>query len=90
MAWSAEGFAGGFYSAGVVKNETGGEAMKALLARLLAARKNRLPPGRCSCGEPTVKWCTRHGRPLNRAPQGEPAWRRLVAQAWRSPKTVLP
>lgn len=23
----------------------------------------RLPPGRCSCHEPTVKWCTRHGEP---------------------------
>ena len=24
----------------------------------------RLPPGRCSCHEPTVKWCGRHGEPL--------------------------
>ena len=23
----------------------------------------RLPPGRCACREPTVKWCTRHGEP---------------------------
>ena len=23
----------------------------------------RLPPGRCACHEPTVKWCTRHGEP---------------------------
>jgi hypothetical protein len=22
-----------------------------------------LPPGRCACHEPTVKWCTRHGEP---------------------------
>jgi len=23
----------------------------------------RLPPGRCACHEPTVKWCGRHGEP---------------------------
>lgn len=27
------------------------------------ANEYRLPPGRCSCHEPTVKWCTRHGEP---------------------------
>ena len=27
------------------------------------ASEYRLPPGRCSCHEPTVKWCTRHGEP---------------------------
>ncbi len=26
---------------------------------------NKLPPGRCACHEATVKWCTRHGEPLN-------------------------
>jgi hypothetical protein len=37
-----------------------------LLKRGLAAKAEneyRLPPGRCSCHEPTVKWCTRHGEP---------------------------
>jgi hypothetical protein len=29
-----------------------------------APRKNRLPAGRCACHEPSVRWCTRHGRPL--------------------------
>jgi hypothetical protein len=38
--------------------------MKSLLALLIGARKNRLPLGRCACQELTVKWCTRHGRPL--------------------------
>jgi len=38
--------------------------MKSLLARLIHARKNRLPLGRCACHEVTVKWCTRHGRPF--------------------------
>ena len=49
--------------------------MTALFKRLLAApsrlrpapRPFRLPLGRCSCHEPTVKWCTRHGRPLPKA-----------------------
>jgi len=27
------------------------------------ATEYHLPPGRCSCHEPTVKWCTRHGEP---------------------------
>ena len=27
------------------------------------ATEHRLPPGRCSCHEHTVKWCTRHGKP---------------------------
>jgi hypothetical protein len=61
--------------------------MKAMLARLLAVRKNRLPPGRCACGESTVKWCTRHGRPLKNA--AEPASRHLVGEGWRLPKTAL-
>lgn len=30
---------------------------------------HRLPPGRCACREPTVKWCTRHGRPLKVRPR---------------------
>jgi len=37
-----------------------------LLTRGLARNQNpeyRLPPGRCACREPTVKWCTRHGEP---------------------------
>ena len=37
-----------------------------LLERGLARTQNperRLPAGRCSCHEPTVKWCTRHGEP---------------------------
>jgi len=37
-----------------------------LLKRGLARSKkpeHRLPPGRCSCHEATVKWCTRHGEP---------------------------
>ena len=41
-----------------------------LLKRSLTANAEseyRLPPGRCSCHEPTVKWCTRHGRPLPKA-----------------------
>jgi len=45
-----------------------------LLKRLLAPRPVRalprdfrLPLGRCSCHEPTVKWCTRHGKPLRKA-----------------------
>jgi hypothetical protein len=29
----------------------------------IAESEYRLPPGRCSCHEPTVKWCTRHGEP---------------------------
>jgi hypothetical protein len=29
-----------------------------------APRKHRLPGGRCSCHESTVRWCTRHGRPV--------------------------
>ena len=28
-----------------------------------ATTEYRLPPGRCSCHEPSVKWCTRHGQP---------------------------
>jgi hypothetical protein len=40
--------------------------MKTLLRQLLAhaAQENRLPAGRCACHEPSVRWCTRHGRPL--------------------------
>ena len=41
--------------------------MKDLLERLRAAQATRekvLGPGRCACYEPSVKWCTRHGRPL--------------------------
>ena len=37
-----------------------------LLKRSLARGQQpepRLPPGRCACHEPTVKWCTRHGEP---------------------------
>jgi hypothetical protein len=37
------------------------------LRRLLlahSAQQNRLPAGRCACHEPSVRWCTRHGRPL--------------------------
>jgi hypothetical protein len=37
------------------------------LLRLLfaaPARKNRLSGGRCACHETTVRWCTRHGRPV--------------------------
>jgi len=33
------------------------------------ARKNRLSGGRCSCHETTVRWCTRHGRPVAGAPR---------------------
>jgi hypothetical protein len=42
------------------------------LAKLLGpgAPGCRLPPGRCACHEPTVKWCTRHGRPIKPAPSG--------------------
>jgi hypothetical protein len=47
--------------------------MKFLLARLIHAQKNRLPLGRCACHEVTVKWCTRHGRPL------KPSVNRLAA-----------
>lgn len=32
------------------------------------ASEYRLPPGRCSCHEPTVKWCTRHGDPHHSRP----------------------
>ena len=42
------------------------ELLMNLLGRSLAAKpasQYRLPPGRCSCHEPTVKWCTRHGEP---------------------------
>jgi hypothetical protein len=42
----------------------------ALLPRLLlapAVRPNRLPLGRCACGDITVLWCTRHGQPLKPA-----------------------
>ncbi len=42
------------------------ELLMDLLGRSLAAKpasEYRLPPGRCSCHEPTVKWCTRHGEP---------------------------
>jgi hypothetical protein len=43
--------------------------LKALLGRLItpAPRKNRLPAGRCSCHEASVRWCTRHGRPMKAA-----------------------
>jgi len=40
-----------------------------LLMRGLVGRRNaglRLPPGRCACHEPTVKWCGRHGEPRKR------------------------
>ena len=32
-----------------------------------AQLRYRLPPGRCACHEPTVKWCGRHGEPLKHA-----------------------
>jgi hypothetical protein len=32
-----------------------------------ATPKHRLPIGRCACHEPSVRWCTRHGRPLKAA-----------------------
>jgi hypothetical protein len=54
MHRAADGFARTAYAA----------IMRSLLARLIQARKNRLPLGRCACHEPTVKWCTRHGQPL--------------------------
>ena len=39
-----------------------------LIAHAHAAQtKNKLPPGRCACGEASVRWCTRHGRPLKAA-----------------------
>lgn len=28
----------------------------------------KLPRGRCSCHEPTVKWCGSHGQPLKLRP----------------------
>ena len=34
--------------------------------RAVGAPRRRLPPGRCSCHEPTVRWCGRHGEPLQR------------------------
>jgi hypothetical protein len=39
---------------------------RTMLLRLFAApvRKNRLSGGRCACHETTVRWCTRHGRPV--------------------------
>lgn len=33
------------------------------------APRNVLPLGRCACHEPTVRWCTRHGRPIKPAPR---------------------
>ena len=42
------------------------EPLMEFLTRSLARNQKpepRLPPGRCSCHEPTVKWCTRHGEP---------------------------
>jgi hypothetical protein len=40
--------------------------MREILRTLFAPAscKNKLPAGRCSCHEPSVRWCTRHGRPL--------------------------
>jgi hypothetical protein len=48
------------------------ELAKDLLRRIFLppTPKNRLPLGRCACGEPTVRWCTRHGRPLRIRGQG--------------------
>lgn len=31
----------------------------------------KLPPGRCACREPTVRWCTRHGKPRIEGMGGE-------------------
>lgn len=45
--------------------------MNGFLALLIAAKNNRLPLGRCACHEPTIKWCTRHGRPLRREIRGQ-------------------
>lgn len=33
------------------------------------APRNVLPLGRCACHEPTVRWCTRHGRPIKPVPR---------------------
>ena len=42
--------------------------MQALFRLFLThATKSRLPLGRCACHEPSVRWCTRHGRPLKAA-----------------------
>jgi len=39
------------------------DLLRGNLARTQKPEQHRLPPGRCSCHEPTVKWCTRHGEP---------------------------
>ena len=42
------------------------ELLMSLLTRGLGGRPKpgfRLPPARCACHEPTVKWCGRHGEP---------------------------
>jgi hypothetical protein len=42
--------------------------MQALFRLFLThATKSRLPLGRCACHEPSVRWCTRHGKPLKAA-----------------------
>jgi hypothetical protein len=39
-------------------------ALAHLIPAAMRFRRNKLPPGRCACHEPTVKWCGRHGEPL--------------------------
>ena len=53
----------------MIETGTQDKKMEALFRLLLGhmARKNRLPAGRCACHEPSVRWCTRHGRPLKAA-----------------------
>lgn len=51
---------------GATTNSDAFNLLMDLLKRGLArehSAESRLPPGRCSCHEPTVKWCTRHGEP---------------------------
>jgi len=64
MSRAADGFGAAAYAA----------VVKSLLARLIHARKNRLPLGRCACHEPSVKWCARHGRPLKAPCSRLAAW----------------
>jgi len=45
------------------------KAFDLLMMLLMRGRPSpgfRLPPGRCACHEPTVKWCGRHGEPRKR------------------------
>jgi len=51
---------------GATANSVAFDLLMELMKRGLARSQkpeHRLPPGRCSCHEPTVKWCTRHGEP---------------------------